>query len=255
MQKITQSQMIKGGERNRIEFDSRQLKRIYMEKIYTIPVNEAFDACAEDKEKGCPFCEMYRCLEEKELEIILGASMMEPDIRIKTNEMGFCNKHFTMMLKRKNRLGLALMLESHLDHLKKEASGVNGLKKIGKINDSCYVCSRINNNFDKMFETAAWLYDKDKTFEEKTRNQSYFCMHHYHKFLTAGKGVLNKRKYTDFEALVQKVNADYLETLQADVSWFCKKFDYRFKDEPWGNSKDSPERAIKFLTGNNEAEE
>ena len=39
-----------------------------MEKIYTIPVNEAFDACAEDGDKGCPFCEMRRQLEEKEIE-------------------------------------------------------------------------------------------------------------------------------------------------------------------------------------------
>ena len=55
-----------------------------MEKIYTIPVNEAFDYCGEEDTKGCPFCEMYKRLEENELEIILGASMMEPDIRIKT---------------------------------------------------------------------------------------------------------------------------------------------------------------------------
>ena len=68
-----------------------------MEKIYTIPVNEAFDACAEDNEKGCPFCEMYRVLQEKELEIILGASMMEPDVRIKTNKQGFCRGHYEKM--------------------------------------------------------------------------------------------------------------------------------------------------------------
>ena len=90
-----------------------------MEKIYTIPVNEAFDACMEDKTKGCPFCEMFRKVQENELDLILGASMMEPDIRIKTNEMGFCDKHFSMMMKRKNRLGLALMLESHLAHVAK----------------------------------------------------------------------------------------------------------------------------------------
>ena len=27
-----------------------------LEKIYTIPINEAFDACAADRAKGCPFC-------------------------------------------------------------------------------------------------------------------------------------------------------------------------------------------------------
>ncbi|MBQ1186969.1 MAG: hypothetical protein IIX54_04700 [Clostridia bacterium] len=225
-----------------------------MEKIYTIPVNEAFDACAEDNSKGCPFCEMYRDLQEKEIEIILGASMMEPDIRIKTNEMGFCDQHFSMMLKRKNRLGLALMLESHLAHIEGEMKGLNAVKKIGKINESCYICSRANTNFEKMFETAAWLYGADKAFEEKMKKQSYFCLNHYQKFLTAGKNVLNKKKYSDFEPLVKQINMDYLKNLQEDVSWFCKKFDYRYAKEPWGNSKDSIERTVKFLTGYEEDE-
>lgn len=225
-----------------------------MEKIYTIPVNEAFDACAKYSEKGCPFCEMYRCLEEKEIEIILGASMMEPDIRIKTNEMGFCDKHFSQMLKRKNRLSLALMLESHLAHIKEESNSIVSMKKIGKINDSCYICSKTKHQIDKMFETAAWLYDADREFKVKIENQSFFCMPHYHKFLTVGKNQLNKKKYADFEGLVRKVNVDYLETLQEDVGWFCKKFDYRYKELPWGNAKDSIERTIRFLTGLDEAQ-
>ena len=55
-----------------------------MEKIYTIPVNEAFDESG-----SCPFCRMKKKLEENEIELILGASMMEPDIRIQTNEKAF----------------------------------------------------------------------------------------------------------------------------------------------------------------------
>ena len=35
--------------------------------------------------------------------------------------------------------------------------------------------------------------------------------------------------------------------LTSSVSWFCKKFDYRYADEPWKNSKDSVERAMAFL--------
>ena len=34
-----------------------------------------------------------------------------------------------------------------------------------------------------------------------------------------------------------------------DVSWFCKKFDYRYDAEPWKNSKDSVPRAINFIAG------
>ena len=109
------------------------------EKIYTIPVNDAFD-----KKEGCPFCELYKMLENNELDIILGASMMEPDIRIKTNEQGFCKKHFEKMFNMKNRLGLALMLESHLADKKKEvfskslfgAPGEKGGEKIEKMEHS-----------------------------------------------------------------------------------------------------------------------
>ena len=72
-----------------------------MEQIYTIPVNEAFEASAADPSCGCAFCAMYNKLEENELELILGASMMEPDIRIKTNKQGFCRTHYDMMFVRK----------------------------------------------------------------------------------------------------------------------------------------------------------
>ena len=42
----------------------------------------------------------------------------------------------------------------------------------------------------------------------------------------------------------------YLDELEKDVSHYCKMYDYRNtgKDADWGNSKDSIERAIKFLT-------
>ena len=89
-----------------------------MEQIYTIPVNEAFDKSLADPACGCPFCTLYKKLQSDNLDIILGASMMEPDIRIKTNKLGFCGKHYSMMFEKKNRLGLALMLESHLDELR-----------------------------------------------------------------------------------------------------------------------------------------
>ena len=91
-----------------------------MEQIYTIPVNEAFEAAAEDHALGCPICALYNKLEDNELDLILGASMMEPDVRIQTNKEGFCRTHYDMMLTRKNRLGMALTLESHLNELRSE---------------------------------------------------------------------------------------------------------------------------------------
>ena len=114
-----------------------------MEQIYTIPVNEAFEASAADKSCGCPFCALYNKLEDDQLDLILGASMMEPDVRIQTNKEGFCRTHYDMMFTRKNRLGMALTLESHIAELREDIKsgafskpGDKPIKRITLLEDS-----------------------------------------------------------------------------------------------------------------------
>ncbi len=229
-----------------------------MEKIYTIPVNEAFD-----EEGSCPFCRIRRRLEENEVELILGASMMEPDVRIQTNEKGFCAAHFKKMLQAQKRLPLALMLESHLAllHQKIDTPKITLKDKMRTVADanahfaeSCYICDRIEFHFGKMFETACLLWDADAAFRAKFSRQHYFCLPCYTRLLNTAKLYIPKKKQTDFLDAAQAVQTAYLESLQQDVSHFCRKFDYRFRDEPWGNSRDSAERSIRFLTGEDSIE-
>ena len=40
-----------------------------MEQIYTIPVNEAFDLVSEKPECGCPFCVLFKKLQNDEIDI------------------------------------------------------------------------------------------------------------------------------------------------------------------------------------------
>lgn len=225
-----------------------------MENIYTIPVNEAFEESAADKSCGCPFCTLYNKLEDDQLELILGASMMEPDVRIKTNEEGFCRTHYDMMFTRKNRLGMALTLESHLAELKKDLAGNaftkrgdKAIKRIDKLDSTCFVCRRIEFNFEHMIETAVILWDTDEDFRPKLLSQPYFCLPHYSRMLKYAQKKLDKKSYAEFEKDALSIQDAYLEKLGEDVSWFCKKFDYRYKDEPWYESKDSVERSMKFL--------
>ena len=76
--------------------------------IDTIPV---WDAMKRDGE--CLLCALERKTELGEAERYLGASVMEPDIRVQVNKKGFCRKHHGMLFGMSNRLGHALMLESH----------------------------------------------------------------------------------------------------------------------------------------------
>ena len=224
-----------------------------MEKIYTIPVNEAFEASLEDH--VCPFCRLHDKLEEEELDLILGASMMEPDVRIKTNEQGFCDKHLSMMFTRGKRLPLALILESHLAHIHDGMSfgmfaakdAAAAAKKLKSVSDGCYICGRTEHNFDMMVETAALLWQTDPAFRDKTDGQHHFCLSHFVKFLEAAEERLSKKELAEFYKTVGKKEADYIASLNEDVSRFCRSFDYRYADEPLGDAKDAPERTKEFL--------
>ena len=76
--------------------------------LETIPVWEAMEA-----ETACPFCMLYQKLEQNEVERSLGGSVMEPDARIRVNETGICAHHHTLLFGMQNRLGHALLCDSH----------------------------------------------------------------------------------------------------------------------------------------------
>ena len=183
--------------------------------------------------------------------------MMEPDIRQKTNELGFCHSHYSMMQRRRRMLGIGLMLESHLAEVAKKLDGpvLIGNKAraavgaLGKLESDCYVCSRIDKNLSMMISTAVYLWESDVHFPKKYSNVKYFCLPHYKRMIDYASKKMNKRAFSELYEVAHEIEAAYVKALQGDVSWFCKKFDYRYDEEPWYNSKDSVQRSIKFLCG------
>ncbi|MBR6529941.1 MAG: hypothetical protein IKT43_00805 [Clostridia bacterium] len=222
-----------------------------LEKLYTIPVNEAFEEA-----DGCPFCALFKKLEANELELILGASMMEPDVREVTNKKGFCKTHLAKMHKAQKRLPLALMMESHLAEVQKMLKGpALSLKDKGetsaecaaKLADSCYVCDRVEFHFAKMLSTACLLYDQDADFRKKFKNQPFFCPEHYARYLKSAKVTMPKKRYGEFVSDVREVEEAYLAALNERVSRFCQKFDYRHAGEAWGDEKNAIEDTLTFF--------
>ena len=118
-----------------------------------------------------------------------------------------------------------------------------------ELEGDCYVCNRINKNLSAMISTAVYLFESDGAFKEKFKKAPYFCLPHYRAMMDYASKKMGKRQFAEFYDTAKAIEDKYLETLSDDVSWFCKKFDYRYDDEPWYNSKDSVARAIKFLSG------
>lgn len=222
------------------------------EDICTIPINDVF--LPRD---GCPLCRMRDMLEKRSTEYITGAAMMEPDVRIKTNEKGFCHRHFGMMLKCGTRLSNALILESHLDKLKQELipANVKGkpdkkkLAAVKAVNKSCFVCEQVEWGMAHMYRTIFSSYATDAEFKALYNDQQFICTEHYCDLLSAAsnRGIPSKI-LPEFYSDTSKLTGGYLAVLKDDITHFCSMYDYRSKGQDWGNSRDAIERSIEFLT-------
>ena len=221
--------------------------------ICTIPVSEVFE-----KNDGCPICRMYNTVQERILDYIMGAAMMEPDIRTITNKTGFCEFHYSKMMGRKGRLSLALMLESHIDEINSTVLS-GGLFKSNKakgekarrVTDSCFICDKIEWGMSRMIETIYRCYETDMDFRKMFNEQKMFCLPHF-EMLVSGADKKNMRSYNgEFLKNITRITEEYSKNLHGDIKHFCSMYDYRnsSKDADWGNSKDAVERCIGFLTG------
>ncbi len=221
--------------------------------ITNIPVTEVFE-----EGDGCPICRLRNKLEERAVEYITGAAMMEPDIRIETNKKGFCLTHYRQILKQRNRLSVALMLETHLDEMEKQIFA--GLPLVGKSarkqakdadrTGSCFVCDQMNDAMDKMLATVCRTYEAQRDFRQLFERQDHLCLPHFSALVQAAQTAMSKKEHPYFAKAASALAHKYLTELRGDVHHFCEMYDYRNtgEDADWGNSKDSIERAIRFLT-------
>lgn len=219
--------------------------------ICSIPVAEVFEP-----KDGCPICRMRDMLEERMLEYIMGAAMMEPDVRIQTNKQGFCFTHYKKMLNRRNRLSVALMMESHLKEIEKKVFGGflstnSGKGKAGeKMTESCFVCNQIETGMAALIRNTMVLYENDREFRQLFSEQPEFCLPHFALLTEAADKNLSKKYRAMCKDDLTKITLAALQELHKDVKHFCDMYDYRnnTEDADWGNSRDSLERSTKFLT-------
>lgn len=224
--------------------------------ITNIPVGEVF----EEQDGGCPICRLRNKLESRAVEYITGAAMMEPDIRIETNQQGFCIDHYRMMLAQRNRLGVALILESHLQEMQQKVFegglpllGKNARKQArdaDKVGHSCFVCRQVDSAMEKMLATVCRTWEAQADFRRLFEEQPCLCLPHFAALTQAAESTISKKEQPYFAQAASRLAKQYIEELRGDIRHFCDMYDYRNvgADADWGNSKDAVERAITYLT-------
>jgi hypothetical protein len=252
------------------------------EKIYTIPVTEAF---SEDCE--CPLCLLESRLEKEYIDYYLGPSLMEPDCRIDTNKKGFCRRHYELLYNRQeNRLGLGLITDTHiteqLGKLKKAAKPlIDGsesaegpgfslgslaakfgsksqpdsgpvskvLKLLMELENSCTICGRMEYTMDRYLDVVMYLWSKERDFKQTFSEKKGFCLVHLRMLIQAAEKYLNAGDRKKFLRVLMLQQLEHMDRIEKELEWFTKKFDYRYNDAPWGTSKDALPRSIQKLKG------
>ena len=244
------------------------------EQLYTIPLMDAFRADDE-----CPFCYIERNVEQDALDFVLGseASYMQEHVREETDKIGFCRKHYEKMFSYGETLANALILETRIRFLmkemEKEMKSYSGMGKLGLMDmlrkdssstensnnvsrwihekeDSCYICNHIERNYKRYIATFFYLYKKgDAEFIELVKKGKGMCLHHLGDILDAMPMHLNEKEQKELRDILFPQMKENMQRILDDIEWLQKKFDYRYKDAEWKNSKDAVQRAMQKIWG------
>lgn len=246
------------------------------DNIYTIPLTDAMHSNDE-----CPFCFIHKNLESDAIDFMLGSAYMADDIREDTNKLGFCSKHYQLLYDHGNRLGIALMLHTHLIELKnnleqllkgnapssisskesflskfignknlpsKDNANNGASEYIYKNESQCYVCSKIEKDMKRYLDTFFYIWKNDKNFIPLVKNCKGFCLSHFAMLIDIAPTKLSGQGLKEFYDITIPLTLENLNRIEEDLSWFIDKFDYRNTNEPWKNSKDAIPRAIQKLS-------
>ncbi len=240
------------------------------EKIYTIPVNDAFGR----NDRDCPLCVLGEKLEGELLDYYLGPSLMESDVRETTNQQGFCRHHaHALFARERNRLGLGLMYHTRIHHVRDVLTAAlakageparkslrgrskdprdrlrDAARQVRAQAEGCVVCDRLARTMARYLDVICWQYAREPAFRPIFADTHHFCVPHLADLLEAAATHLRPHDAAAMLSDLQAITRRALDDLEHDVEWFTLKFDYRNQDKPWGNSKDAVIRAIRALTG------
>ncbi len=204
------------------------------EHIYTIPITEALS-----ENCGCVLCTIEKKLEEDALSYFLGPSLMEPDGREITNKKGFCKSHLDAMMTRNNRLGLALMLETHLGEIvnsleikkkggmfSKESTEKLTADSIYDVTDACAICDKISAQMKAVANNLAYLWGKEAEFRNKFEVSNGLCLKHTALAIEQSSAIGGKAREEYIEKLIN-MQKEKLNKLSENVHAFTLSFDYR----------------------------
>ena len=228
--------------------------------IETAPVLEAVRQPDE-----CPFCQLRRMIEQQTVERYLGGSVMEPDIRIKTNAVGFCREHHRQLMAQKDYHGYALMMQTRLKTVGEQlAPSIQALsggglfekknlaaaqRRFAEASGRCLICENLNDSIARYMETFMKLYREEGAFRADYERGVGVCLYDLPLLLDKAQSHLPPQARKTLLAAVAKQLDSAFGTTQADLDALCSSFHYGSEHKNNPRIHQALERAVNFLRG------
>ncbi len=201
-----------------------------------LEISKVHDAYALPGE--CPVCGLMQAAEETYLLSFQHSRVMEPNVRVKTNESGFCPEHYRKLYARENKLGLALVVHTHLvEKLQPLKAAIEAAARPGRhekermddavslltrLRDACFLCALLKEDRDRYCFTILYLWDRDPEFLPVFRASRGFCLPHFGDMCGAAQRSLRADRREKWMQEAAPLMTGSLERLEREVLAFTQ---------------------------------
>ena len=206
-----------------------------MPKLEISKVHDAYGNPGE-----CPLCLLEQDAERTYLRSFQHSRVMEPNVRVQTNRQGFCPDHYRKLYDGENKLGLGLVVHTHLQQLRPELNAALDalMKSAGSRNrkdqaaaaaaalagrrDSCFVCGMLRADMQRYIATILYLWNKDPEFAPVFRASRGFCIPHFAQALEQASTAMRPDRFERWLAATIPLMKEALDSLEGDLHAFTQ---------------------------------
>ncbi len=231
-------------------------------QLETIPV---WDGITSESE--CFLCDLMQQAEQDSLKFYLGASVMNPETRVKVNNLGFCQKHTTLLVQSGSPNAMAVLWESHFAETRNQLKSslvdlksTHNLKKtVAKLSttinnrvrdNNCLICQRMEDRLNRYCFTVAYLWGQDQNFREAFSKSKGFCLVHMTKILELSLEALDSKQQKEFAKAMSDLQERNLERVAHDLWYMTEHYKSENLNKPWNGCEDAQKRAVFKEIGN-----